>query len=393
MPAGLVKVKTHKGVYYRESAKNRHRGKPDRCFYVTYRNAAKKFVREKVGWTSEGYSAQLADQVRSERIRTMRHGKELPDRKKTAITFGEAWKKYDAWLDTGKKHTRQDRARYENHIKRHLKNKPLSEIRPLDLEKLRDRLTKKGLAPATVKHVLVIIRQVINKAIAWGLWNGTNPIKKVKLPKLNNKKERFFTHQEADQLLIELKKRSKQLHLIALTSLHTGMRAGEIFGIRWGDLDFENMTINVIDTDKGDTRKAFMTKTLKANLETLKEGTPSEFIFKARGGGKIQGVSKSYYESVKELGFNDGVTDRLQRAGFHTLRHTYASWLAMQGTPILEIKELLGHATLAMTERYAHLIPDTKRRTVARFEEAIRDADSQSQGNQSSEPDKPGTTP
>ena len=136
-----------------------------------------------------------------------------------------------------------------------------------------------------------------------------------------------------------------------------------------------------------------MTKTLKANLEKLKEGTPSELIFKARGGGKIQGVSKSYYESVKELGFNDGVTDRLQRAGFHTLRHTYASWLAMQGTPILEIKELLGHATLAMTERYAHLIPDTKRRTVARFEEAIRDADSQSQGNQSSVPDKPGTTP
>ena len=375
MPAGIKKVKKFVGVYYRESTKKRHHGKPDRCFYVSFHNGTGKFIREKVGWISEGYNAQMASQVRAERIRTIRHGEELPDKRKKAIpTLNDVWKKYDVWLDTGKKHQRQDRGRYKNHIKPKLGNKMLSEIAPLDLENLKESLLKKGRSPATTKHVLVIIRQLINKAIMWKMWSGENPIKGVKLPKLNNKKERFFTHQEANELLSELKRRSKQLHLIALVSLHTGMRAGEIFGVRWGDLDFENMTINVIDTDKGETRKAFMTKKVRSHLNSLDQGMPSDFVFKARGGGKIKGVSKSYYESVKKLGFNDGVTDRLQKAGFHTLRHTFASWLAIQGTPILEIKELLGHATLAMTERYAHLIPDQKRESVRRMEEAFEES-------------------
>jgi integrase len=62
---------------------------------------------------------------------------------------------------------------------------------------------------------------------------------------------------------------------------------------------------------------------------------------------------------------NVGITERRQKVTFHTLRHTFASWLAIQGTPILAIKELLGHKSLAMTERYSHLIPDMKREAVA----------------------------
>jgi len=62
--------------------------------------------------------------------------------------------------------------------------------------------------------------------------------------------------------------------------------------------------------------------------------------------------------------FNNGVTDPRQKVTFHTLRHTFASWLAMQGTPILTIKELLGHQSLAMTERYSHLSPDQKKDAV-----------------------------
>jgi len=62
--------------------------------------------------------------------------------------------------------------------------------------------------------------------------------------------------------------------------------------------------------------------------------------------------------------FNNGVIDRRQKITFHTLRHTFASWLAMQGAPILTIKELLGHQSLAMTERYSHLSPDQKKEAV-----------------------------
>ncbi len=65
--------------------------------------------------------------------------------------------------------------------------------------------------------------------------------------------------------------------------------------------------------------------------------------------------------------FNSGVTDPRQRVCFHTLRHTFASWLAIQGEPLLAINELLGHKTLVMTMMYAHLMPDQKRRAVERL--------------------------
>lgn len=70
---------------------------------------------------------------------------------------------------------------------------------------------------------------------------------------------------------------------------------------------------------------------------------------------------------MNELGLNNGVTDPRDKVVFHTLRHTFASWLAINGTPILTIKELLGHKSLVMTERYSHLMPETKRLAVKRI--------------------------
>lgn len=82
----------------------------------------------------------------------------------------------------------------------------------------------------------------------------------------------------------------------------------------------------------------------------------------------LEWAKESKYKDTDDKGFNKGVEDPRQRVVFHTLRHTFASWLAIQGTPILTIKELLGHKTLAMTGRYAHLIPDMKRRATLDLE-------------------------
>lgn len=374
MPQNLIKVKKYQGVYYLKSKKNRFQGKPDKCFYISYRNLQGKFKREKVGWASEGYNAQMALHVRGERMRKIRHGDEIPDKSdKIEFTFGEAWKKYDKWLKTGKKHPESDRSRYENHIKNRFENKYLSEITPYEIEKFRGELINKDLAPATIKHILILIRQVYNKMKAWKLWEGDHPLKGVKIPKLKNKVERFLTHQEAHTLLTKLNDVSEQLHNMSLISLHTGMRAVELFGLKWGHLDFENNFIHVADTkgDEAEPRKAFMTKTVNEILKSMEKGGSDELVFKARGGGRIKMLSKAYYRAVTDLGFNNGIEDRRQRVTFHTLRHTFASWLAIQGTPIIEIKELLGHETLEMTERYAHLIPDQKRIAVENLEKSF----------------------
>jgi integrase len=381
MPNNLIKIRKYQGIYYLESKKKRYQGRPDQCFYATYKNG-KKLVREKVGWLSEGYNAQLADQIRSNRIRDIRHGKELPDKKKREPTFGEAWKRYDAWLDTGKKHVYDDRNRYKNHIKARFASKALSQITTHDLEKFKDSLLKKGLAPQTTKHVLVLIRQIYNKMIAWGLWADQNPIKGVKMPKINNRRVRFLTHKEADALLQEIRKVSQQVWEYSLLSLHTGMRADECFSLLWGHIDYDQDMIHVADPKGGPSRDVYLTKKVREMLQAKKEGSKADFVFRATHGGKIPEVSKTFLRTVKKMGFNDSITDRRQKVMFHTLRHTFASWLAIQGTPILEIKELLGHTTLAMTERYAHLIPDQKRESVRRMEEAFNQANGKEENSE-----------
>ena len=161
---------------------------------------------------------------------------------------------------------------------------------------------------------------------------------------------------------------------MSLLSLHTGMRADEVFSLLWGHIDFDNGLIHIADPKGGAARDANMTKRVREMLTAKDEGEPGELVFKAVHGGKIPEVSKTVLRTIKDLKFNDGIDDRRQKVSFHTFRHTFASWLAIQGTPILEIKELMGHKSLAMTERYAHLIPDQKRNSVERMEAAFEES-------------------
>lgn len=345
--------------------------KSDRCFYVTYRHGARK-VWEKVGWLSEGYSAQVASSIRAERIRSVRHGDELPKKKKNMITFGEVWVRYDKWLDTGEKVAIDDRSRYKHHLRQRFENKPLSFITPDILDGLKGDLMKAGLAPATVKHVLALVRQIYNKAIKWRLWEGVNPVRDVEMPRLNNRRVRFLSFEEARKLLEELGKKSNQLREMALLSLYTGMRAGEIFKLREQDINCDNETIYISDPKNNTARHTYMTPSVKSMLKAKLSGNPENFVFKARKGGAIKEISNAFEKIVEALGFNAGITDTRQKVSFHTLRHTFASWLAMNGTPLLTIKELLGHKSITMTERYAHLMPDQKRSAIGDIEEMLK---------------------
>ena len=360
------------GVYSRQSNSRAKNGNTDVCFDITYKLDGKK-IWEKVGWASEGYTAKLASQIRAERMRSLRHGEELPRQQKKAPFFKEVAAKYLEWAKGNKTlKGRDDLYRYRKHLAPRFDDKRLNEISAFDLEQFKSNLSKLGLAPATVKQILVEFRQMVNKAILWEMYEGTNPIKGVKMPSVQNQRSRFLTYEEAKLLLRELNKVSAQLHDMALLSLHCGLRAGEIFNIRGQDLDFENELINISDPKNKQSRKAFMTEAVKEMLSKYVPETPNEYVFKdKRHGGKIKAISKTFRLVVEEIGFNEGITDRRQVVTFHSLRHTFASWLALQGEPILTIKELLGHKTLEMTMRYAHLMPDQKRKATLSLEKAF----------------------
>lgn len=372
-----VKRKTtrYTGVYERISDKRTFQGKPDACYDITYKVDGKK-TWEKVGWLSEGYSAKLAGNIRAERMRSIRHSEELPKDKKRAPSFSAVADRYLEWAKHNKARAGiDDESRYKNHLKDRLSNKNLDTITPFDLEKMKIELTKKGLSPATVKHCLVLVRMIINKAVAWGMWEGENPVRKVKLPQPENERERFLTFDEAKALLKGLHEKSIVVHDMALISLHCGLRLGEITGLRGVDVDLKNGMINIANPKNKRPRKAVMTKAVKEMLKGRIPEDPEGYIFSdRRHKDRIIGISHTFPKVVDELKLNQGIADRRQLVTFHTLRHTHASWLAQGGESLLVIREALGHKDLQMVKRYAHLGADSRKQAAHRLEATFNKA-------------------
>jgi len=360
------------GVYLRESENRKFNNKPDVCFDITYNMGGKK-VWEKAGWISEGYSEKLAADIRAERMRTMRHGEDLPKQRKKVPLFQDVWEKYKEWVKQNKARAgRDDIYLYSNCLQKPFAEKKLNEISSFDLERLKADLLKKEYSPGSVKHCLVLVRQIFNKAIAWNLYKGENPVRGVKMPILQNQRTRFLSHEEASRLLQELAgMHTPDLHDMALLSLYTGLRSGEIFNLKGNDLDFENDLIKIIDSKNKTTRHAYMTTVIKEMLLSRKPQIPEGLVFPDINGKKIVAISQSFRKVINKLQFNDGITDTRQKVCFHSLRHTFASWLALQGESIITLKEMLGHKSTAMTERYSHLLPDHKRRAAKRLEQAF----------------------
>jgi len=225
------------------------------------------------------------------------------------------------------------------------------------------------MAEATIKHCLVLVRQIFNRAKNWGMFDGENPVRETInadrkfLRMKDNRRLRFLSRDEADSLLKEIKTVSQQTHDICLIALQTGMRMGEIFNLKWQDIDLIHGVIHIRNPKNNETRQAYIVPKLKMlfkDRQKLKY-IKTEFLFVDRNGKQIRQLSDTFNRAVKKLGLNADVTDRQNKIVPHTLRHTFASWLALQGEPLLTIKELMGHKDIETTMRYAHLMPDQKR--------------------------------
>jgi integrase len=338
---------------------------------------------EKAGWISEGYSARMACGIRSERLRSIRHGDDLPKEKQKVPMFKVLAEKYLEWAKVNKSRGGiADKSRYDNHLKKRFDEKRLDEISPFALEKMKAEMAKNSIAPKTIAHCLGLIRAMYNKAEAWGLYQGLNPVKKVKLPTAQNARDRFLSFEEAETLLKELRRNHRYknryveledpvLHDMALIALHTGARASEIFNIKGQDINFNNGIITLRDTKNNETGFLFMTQAVEEILRR-RALTGNGYVFTDKNGERVKEVSNAFERVVNRLRMNEGVTDSRQKVVFHSLRHTFASWLAMQGTPIYTIAQLMRHKSIAMSQRYSHLSPDHKKQAVMELEKSIK---------------------
>ncbi len=370
MGVKLHALKKYPGVYYTESRRRMYHGKPDRTYYIRFKDKDGRDIKQKVGKLSEGVTPEYCARVLRERQAEYldRRYKTLRERKKEELTLGDFIERhYIPWAMSNKKTWQDDEGLYRRWIKPVLGNLPMKDISPFHLEKIKKTMKDQGKAPQTIKHVLCVIRQAYNRAISWELYSGSNPVRRIKMPSVKgNRRQRFLSLEEARVLLEELKRVSRQTHDEALISLHCGLRFGEIAKLRWADIDFGNGIIHIKDPKGGEDRHVYMTPHVKEMLQERMppEARPTDLVFPDAKGRPKRAVSKAFFKAVDRLGLNEGIEDPRDKVVFHTLRHTFASWLAIQGTPILTLKELMGHKSLAMTERYSHLMPDQKREAI-----------------------------
>lgn len=368
--SGGKRVRTRfTGVYTREII-NKRTQKPDAAFDIAYRDQDGKLIWEFVGYKSDGVSAGYASSKRGAILDSISRG-EKPRRRSSekVMTFAEAWKIFeDKWLPNVAR-PQEEKSRYANHIAPALAKRRLDAITTLTLEELKSKLLAKGLAPGTVRHVLSDVRRVYRKLAAWGLYEGRIPTEGLIMPKLDNARTRFLTEDEALKLLAALKERSPTWHDIAFLSLYTGMRKGEILALSVEHLDFAAGRILVKDAKTG-SRTVYMTAEVESLLKERVAMARHGLLFRRRrkeGGLISPDADESFVRTVEALKLNEGINDRRHRVVFHTLRHTYCSWLAMAGESLYTIGELVGHSSMEMTKRYSHLCPDTKREASARI--------------------------
>ena len=278
----------------------------------------------------------------------------------TQPTFETLWQLYSSL-----KPDPNDVYRYQKYIAPAFKDKLLQDIVPLDILYFRQMLEKENLSPQTVKHYLAQLRRILNKGKQWEVHSCNLPY--FEMPRFDNKRERFLTKDEVEILLVALNLKSELWCDISKFALHTGLRAGEIFHLRKESINLTTQQVQVFDT-KTSFNRAVNLNSVALGVAQKYVSLNNTFLFPSRVKNKsIQTVSKTFFRTVEACGFNDKIKDRRQRVVFHTLRHTFASWLIQAGEPIIIVSRLLGHKSLEMTMRYAHLTPNEGATAVQRL--------------------------
>jgi integrase len=419
----------HKGIRYREHPDRKHGKRPDRYYTIRYKLDGKD-REEKLGWETDWHKAErarvqngeikeprsleqeailrfaelksnqgsgkgaftLEEKRETEIARKESEAREKAEVEKASSPFSVIWTKYleQAKADGKKSHDREE-SLYKHWIKPVIGDKPLVEIAPIHLEKIKSNMNKSGAAPRSIHYCLAVVRQVFNFATRNDLFGGANPVGKVKKPVDDNRRMRFLSQNEAEALLKEMEKsRRTTSRRITLLSLHCGLRFGEIAALTWADVDFERATLCIRNPNNGRTRFAYMTEAVRIEMAAIAEaiqeaklcgvaGDTHEkaelkktgLVFPARESGKRKQMSDAFDRAVVAMGLNDGIEDPRQRVCFHTCRHSFASWLVEGGTDLFTVKELLGHKSLSMTERYSHLRPETLQKAVKGLEQQL----------------------
>ena len=347
------------GVYFRYSRKRRHNGKPDKSFKIRYRvNGRSK--NERIGWLSDGISAEFARNIRSERIVSIQHGDDLT---KKQLTFKEAAQRY---IDDHKtnKSIQQDIYRY-NDLKI-LDNMEISDITVSDLKKVHTNMRKRGVKHITYTKVESFFNRAIKYASELKLIKAQESIR-VPIPRVEEKITEIYTPQMREDYLSVIEQYPYRVvsDLVELI-YYTGMRRSEPLKLKWSDYNRQERCLTLRDAKSGrDEKKMLSTSSI-------------EIIERQRGKSKVY-IFEHAHEAVKASYLSYHARRMADMAGLprdyrplHSLRHNVGTVMAMSGVPLAVIKEQMNHKNIETTQRYIDIADSAVQEHVDKLESGLK---------------------
>lgn len=241
----------------------------------------------------------------------------------------------------------------------------LDQVTPAYLTVCREGLAKTH-APATVNRYLAVLRHAFTVAVAeWG-WLEASPLRQVRQLREPQGRVRFLDDAERQRLLDACTQSPNRFLLpVVVLALATGARKQELLSLTWREVDLPRTRLLLLVTKTGERRSVPLTGRALAELQTLAKvrrlGTT--LVFPRRDGQAPLDIRHAWQQAVRHA--------RLEDFRFHDLRHCCASYLAMHGASLMDIADVLGHKTLQMVKRYAHLTETHTVQVVARMTAAI----------------------
>ena len=296
-----------------------------------------------------GPSHRLAEDVLSKRKAEIAEGKFFPERQNAHVTFEEVSKLFWEQHAQYKKSADSIKLRLDRLVSMFGKRK-LTDITPLMVQEMRNAI-KCNATPATANRYHAILRTVFNKAKDWKMFHGENPGSITHLEKEAPNRLRYLTEHEIKKMLVVCDARILPLVICALT---TGMRRGEMLGLKWLDVDLNQRLIYLTETKSGKAREIPIIDKLYALLSEMPQ--TGEKVFDI----PIITLRRCFDRALHEAGISG--------FRFHDLRHTFASHFIMRTGNLPALQCILGHSTPVMTQRYAHLSNSHLRENMARLD-------------------------
>lgn len=375
-----------------------------KTYYLDYRNSENKRKRIKIGHHSNITTPTARD--RAEHLAaSVTHGKDVQHDKKEVILQAERDKaktlrsflenRYEEWL---RKHIKSPESALAG-IKRNfdfLMDKPMDEITVAEIEDFRLSRMRNNIQKVTINREMSNLNAMLARAVEWDIIER-HPLQKLRPLKIDdNARVRFLRDEEETNLRNALLDREERIrkeresanqwrkergyklmpvirknvyadHLrpMTLLAMNTGMRRGEIFKLSWSNVHFNRRQITVISSTAktGKTRHIPMNNEVFEVLKKWQKTSKGKLVFPGKDGKPMDNIKKSWDTITINAALDD--------FHFHDLRHHFASRLVMVGVDLLTVKELLGHATLTMTLRYAHLAPEHQAAAVAKLDRML----------------------